>query len=47
VLQSYFAPILLTQQSPNDRVSLLPCGMTGNMIGDSEKNKRVQLNMQA
>lgn len=47
MLECYLAPILLAEQSTNDRALLLSCGMAGNVIGDGEEDKRVQLNMKA
>lgn len=42
MLNSYFATILLTKEATNDWYRLLAQGVTSNVVGDCEKDKRVQ-----
>lgn len=45
ILQAYFPTLLLAEQSSDNRALLLPRSMSRDMIGDGEKDERVQLDM--
>lgn len=47
MLKSYLPPVLLAQQTTNDWTLLLPCGVSGDVVGDGEEDQRVKLDVEA
>lgn len=47
MFQGDLAPVLLTQESSDNRTALLPGRMAGDVVGDGEEDERVELDMQS